>query len=703
MKTAQHKEDSPLTLDQFIDSIGRGWSKIEKSSRHSGPDRILNQVTSPEGFVNPTLEIIENADEHVRVQLVSAPAAVGKSWLAQAIADRTENPLWDLSRFQLGSNFFSGTLVKYYGENFSKADQALREGNGAFIIDALDEALVRAGLRNTLEAIGDLADLLRDISSSHSSVVLFGRPEAIEIAGAALISAGISVRHVEVSFFSEDMAYKYLRTKANIFARESGRTLSPAVLDQFIEFISNGLAKAVGDLDNSFVGYAPVLDALAMLADQPNLFASLKNYEGSGHQFAWPFLAATINEILKRESNKFASSFSGSGSADRALAKDVYSPEFQLRSLLLSDLEEIDVNTHDYDNFEWRPALRKALQAQIREHPFLTGSGRGVNPWSDILSRLRNSVFRDYLAAWAFCEGVPECRNVAMSYSRPELPPSPILLQMIMQLSDSGGMLDGEVIGPLLDSSAAAQGFRDTETHVFVDSSNDSGLVEIHIVESDGSEWEGSAVLENGGQIWLSRWAVNCVLDVPEFTVVIGAGKNDFAFGGDVSIRCSRLESLATSVRIAVDSKVVLLSDEVGGVTEEMSLSKTAEISVYAPSVGYPWVLYRAQVDSSQRWSEETLIKAALELRGLSVWYMAPSIMKGYRYPSSSMDNLVAKGRVSGKLFEYLEAAGFLTKDHGDYVIMVPAWLESIRNCDIQDENLRKFLTDYLDWRGPIS
>ncbi|NVC25607.1 ATP-binding protein [Kocuria salina] len=689
-----------LSVDKLVSLIGHGWCQVDMAEPRLKNRQILVNASTPKGFVYPILKILGEPVAGAQVQLISAPAGVGKSWLAQAIADKTNNPLWDLSRYQVGSNFFTGTMVKHYGRNFSKANEALLEGKGALVIDALDEALVRAGLRNAVEAIEDLTDLIKGVDSSLSSVVLLGRPESIQLAGATLASSGITCQSLEVTFFSKNSRDVYLREKASIYAQESGRQIGSAIMDEFLYFVNNDLAETIGEADDSFLGYAPVLDALALMADQPNLFASLKQMRSSVNSFAWPFLAQTINWILSRETEKFANSFGQSDPLKREAAREVYSSEFQLRALLLHDLDDIDVYTHAYDAQSWRPSLRPALQAQVREHPFLAGSGRGIQPWADVLTRLRNSVFRDYLAAWAFCHGVPESRQVGLSYSRPEVPPSPVLMRMVMEIAGAEDILDGEIIGPFLDSLAASEGFGSGYPVAHLSQTEDPSVIELRFSEGFEREWQSQVLLPDAGKIWVARWVKDCNIDVPEHSVGTGAGRSDFALGGTVSINCKRIESYAASVRVMGESKVTIVTTEISGVTEEITVHPSSMLSIVCPSAGFPWVRYRVQDDPADKHSEAALVRAAIELRGILQWHPWPIMMRGPGYENGRMDALIARKKLNVPMVRYLSEQGLISRRDRHYSIEFPAGTPTIRDCDVQDPTLRKFILGYLDWKS---
>jgi hypothetical protein len=71
--------------------------------------------SSNTSFVEPDLRI-EYPAEHGKtsVVLLAAPGAVGKSTFAAELAHRTGALYWDLSKFQVGSQTFSGSILHAY-------------------------------------------------------------------------------------------------------------------------------------------------------------------------------------------------------------------------------------------------------------------------------------------------------------------------------------------------------------------------------------------------------------------------------------------------------------------------------------------------------------------------------------------------------------------------------------------------------------
>src|SRR5947207_1032269 len=66
-------------------------------------------------FIEPTLTLQKGDPASTTVVLLAAPAAVGKSMFAEALAGDRRAPLWDLGQFPVGRGTFLGKLAETHG------------------------------------------------------------------------------------------------------------------------------------------------------------------------------------------------------------------------------------------------------------------------------------------------------------------------------------------------------------------------------------------------------------------------------------------------------------------------------------------------------------------------------------------------------------------------------------------------------------
>ena len=122
-------------------------------------------VTKPNPrFTTPTfkLETTTTLGVSPSVVLLSAPAAMGKSAVAKALAYELQAPLWNLSKFTLGEGTLTGIPRRYFGgTQFNDVESRLRSGSFLYILDALDEARARPG-QGFESFLEDLCEETRD-------------------------------------------------------------------------------------------------------------------------------------------------------------------------------------------------------------------------------------------------------------------------------------------------------------------------------------------------------------------------------------------------------------------------------------------------------------------------------------------------------------------------------------------------------------
>lgn len=134
--------------------------------------------------------------------LVSAPAAVGKSVFAEALAADRGAPLWDLGQFPVGSGTFLGKLTETHGiTSLADVTKDISEGNYVVVLDALDEGYSLARSDNFEAFLTDLAKQLTELAPRRPAVVVCGRTDTIDVTQLLLEDAGLSCSAFSLDFF----------------------------------------------------------------------------------------------------------------------------------------------------------------------------------------------------------------------------------------------------------------------------------------------------------------------------------------------------------------------------------------------------------------------------------------------------------------------------------------------------------------------
>lgn len=164
------------SLHDLVDSLVVSSHKLQIRDNSV---RALSLPPSMAGeYVWPNLKAVDiSAKAHIF--LVQAAGAIGKSAAAAALAGRMRWPLVDAAKAQVGSYSLSGLLHDAFGFDSGYVVE-VASGRAGIIVDALDEAHLRAGTTNFLAFLDNVGKIAGD-SHDNVSVVLYSRPDTAEI------------------------------------------------------------------------------------------------------------------------------------------------------------------------------------------------------------------------------------------------------------------------------------------------------------------------------------------------------------------------------------------------------------------------------------------------------------------------------------------------------------------------------------------
>jgi hypothetical protein len=376
-------------------SIEEFWSgKLAGSSAPdaSGLEGWTIGNLSAHGFIEPTLKVLEGDPATARIFLIAAPGAVGKSSYACALAAASNSVVVDLAKTApLGGNFFTGGIPNAFGHSALAGAAA---GKIALIVDALDEAQMRAGAQGYEAGLADLAAITRNPFALPA--VLFGRAIATEDAYLHLAGNGHDVCLLEIQFFSEDQAKAYIDGKLPILAaREpslaSAYSSHKQTFHDLAHAARNKLIQAAGCDQSRFSGYAPVLDAICEFtldADNPNPKAKLSELNATS---PIAMIYDIITSILEREQGKVRAQFNERHPKSGLLTLDLlYKPAEQLGYVAARLFETKQPPPPVLASGAFQSTYQEMVDRFAPQHPFLSSSRRASNP-----------VFAAYLVAWA--------------------------------------------------------------------------------------------------------------------------------------------------------------------------------------------------------------------------------------------------------------------------------------------------------------
>ena len=198
-----------IELKHFAESLPLCDSSLVSPSVQS--DSYSLPSTTGRYVWPPTIERLEDSESNSgRITLLTAPAAMGKSSAAHALAAHSKAPLIDASRLNVGSYSISGLLSTVLGNDvFGRFLEALRANEATLIIDGLDEAQLRSGYKNYLAFLDDIVGMVQR-RSSKAHVILCGREESVDTAYLHLLDSEVRVEVLEIQPLPALSAYELL-------------------------------------------------------------------------------------------------------------------------------------------------------------------------------------------------------------------------------------------------------------------------------------------------------------------------------------------------------------------------------------------------------------------------------------------------------------------------------------------------------------
>jgi hypothetical protein len=382
-------------------------TKSTRFEKVQSPRGVLEcpESSSPK-FVAPTFELVAAGDSPLLI--LEAPGAVGKSTVAREISAALRWPMVHTERAQVGTSSLTGTFSSNLGYDTDYLQRFTR-GEVGVVLDALDEAHLRAGSVNFFSFLDDVLELANATTSAQKSIVLLGRPETTELIRAFLEEKGVNPSVYRISFFSRTGANRLIETYLESRFADTNDPEYHIALAQPVPFARmrdlrlrqlGGVVVGKPELDlnrdwdeaKSFLGYAPVLIAVAESLAVKNPHA--ERIHGNSSEIAsWSLLGDIVTRILAREQGKFLDNLHDKLHAhlsptSGALPAELYSANEQvIRLFALSSGSDLVVAPPAKLPAELREIYDEAATLFTAEHPFMRGRS------------FASVVFADYVKA----------------------------------------------------------------------------------------------------------------------------------------------------------------------------------------------------------------------------------------------------------------------------------------------------------------
>ncbi len=487
-----------LPFENVLDAVPVVGVELGSTSR-------LRRCDARTPFVAPTFEA-GTKQLAAEVWLVDAPAAVGKSTLANQVAAVRGLPLLDLAQVAVSTDSLAGLLqsVTVPGD----AVLAFHRGDLPVVVDALDEGRILSGEQNFESFLETTWDLLRQDRSTRDrpKLVLLGRPETVDLVELSLKMEADDVtwQRLHVSFFTEQEARDLVLAYADLEGVEDAQFRQhPQPADELVSAYFGAIERALrlpgGELwatphGRSFAGYAPVLAALgAFLAGAENLMDVTNRLSGTAHNDAWEVIEVVAEEILNREQKQLCSALTHrvtGGVPDAAYDR---SEQMGALARYVDGRDPREGLAAAFASPNDQSQYHSAVVQRLPEHPFLR-SGQFSN------AVLASIVLADAISRETLTKKPVE---ILGSESR-----QPFLWRSFRSRLRNGDLVDGKYLGFLLASMWSEP--EHSTTHVGITSMGDgSASVEIDAAGAPRVELSVTLPLEFYGELRATGVAVD--------------------------------------------------------------------------------------------------------------------------------------------------------------------------------------------------
>jgi hypothetical protein len=367
-------------------------------------------------YIQPTFNKIEFPEERPSVLLVSAVGATGKTTLAQVLSQQTGLPLLDLSTHKpVADNSVTGLLTSAYRvEDLTALFEGIRKGTFGLIVDGIDEGRSKTTEKGFEAFLDDIARLC--LNSPGTSFVLLGRTQTLEESWLYLTYKGVSTGLICISPFDLERARGYV----DAFALPSS-SAHPAEYSRVRDGILARLGAAFNDETTegeksflSFIGYPPVLDAIATLLREE------QNY----HRLEQELNATDVNDVEISLLHRIASYILARERTEKVLPNILFPIVADMpaadRSRILDAAFGIEeqctrlvahcLKREATGGWIQEPVVDEQYEAQlvtfVPQHPFVTDH------------RFRSAVFEAMAVSTLVLSGKDEAVRLALDYCR---------------------------------------------------------------------------------------------------------------------------------------------------------------------------------------------------------------------------------------------------------------------------------------------
>jgi len=390
-------------------------SRKEPVALETRSDSFFIKPTRVAPYIEPGFSKIEFPKEMPSILLVSAVAASGKTTTAHALSFDIKLPVLDLAKHKpVGDNTLTGILTSAYPiEEVGAVLEGLRKGTHAIIIDGIDEGRSKTTEEGFEAFLDDLIE--RSKGSTSTAIVVFGRSQVLYATWLYLAVKGADVGLVQIDPFDLEQAKKYIDsgvTETTTGQQETYEHARDGVLAKLGAAFSPGAAKSENGF-LSFIGYPPVLDAIATLLRKERNYHRVQQVlsDATEGHLEIDLLIRISDYLLNREHDEKALpnfiealAAEAGGSLGQELRQSLYNREEQCARVLSRALDR-PFPRQAIDDSVLNERYEKAVATSCQDHPFVDDT------------RVRNAVFAALAVTRCALSDVPEYRALAHDYA----------------------------------------------------------------------------------------------------------------------------------------------------------------------------------------------------------------------------------------------------------------------------------------------
>lgn len=513
-------EDNCMTLSSILSSINIAENDFVLNEEYSTIRYIYEKeyVDFVYKYIEPQFYKCESPNlPNPKFILFSAPGATGKTALAMYICKEYNGIYWDLPENKVAEYSFSGAIAEAVGyNNLSDFIISIENKRNFLVIDAFDEAEVGSGRSGIEFFLRDLNNVTKNCTNI--CAILLARTESSLFIKKFFVEHNISFKHYEVGLFKDYNAKTYIEYRLEKFNINTSSIVKKCIEEQFKE-IKRILPENEAE---NFLGYAPVLDALATAYDDEKNTLNLLKSTLDGEK-NYTLMIKILTHLLIREHSKFIRSIKIKipNLKDNSNLNLLYDNDEQLTRLfgLILVLDStMFTPIKEFIPTEYHEEYLDAINIQLPQHPFIKTKENNGNIIYDFIG----AAFRDYVIAYCLSsDNLSYFVNDYISYN-PKYCPSQMLVEFYGKLSNY--KISGKYIYLLYDSFKSFARLGDRISVYINGSFNDCSVEFVLTSDNKTTSTEFSLInLEDG--IWINQLS-NCYIDV-DTKVNIGSYSNE--------------------------------------------------------------------------------------------------------------------------------------------------------------------------------